>query len=216
MVYYELAPDGKTKMLCRTENFLPYHEGLKDILLGDPLRSVLRSLLQDDPVLFKEKINYKLAGGGAFPAHQDAPAFKTFGQQSHLSVAIAIDQSTKLNGCLEVAPGFHSQGLIPQDPSHGGLSKEEEQKIGNWMDVLMEPGDVLIFSSWLPHRSQKNLSNSSRRALYVTYNGKRDGDFREKYYVAKKEHFPQEVDRIPGQDYSEGAKTYNLATPIVS
>lgn len=71
-----------------------------------------------------------------------------------------------------------------------------------------------MFSSWLPHRSGTNTTPNSRRALYVTYNGKNDGDFREDYYKEKRLHFPQKVERDPNKDYSEGAKIYNLATPI--
>ena len=37
-------------------------------------------------ILFKEKINLKLAGGQGFAAHQDAPAFDLFGQSAHLTV----------------------------------------------------------------------------------------------------------------------------------
>lgn len=204
-------------MLCRTENFIPYHAGLRKLLSEEgPIMDVLEQLMNEQAVLFKEKVNYKLPGGGGFPAHQDAPAFVSFGQRNHLTVNIAVDAATPENGCLQAAPGHHREGLFPQDPKHGGLSAEEEAKLDNWSDLCLDVGDVLIFSSWLPHRSNINRSATSRRALYITYNGESDGEFREKYYELKRKEFPQQCEREPGKDYSQGAKTFNIATPIVA
>ena len=52
-------------------------------------------------VFFKEKINYKLPGGEGFGAHQDAPAFSSFGQRFHVTLLVAVDPQTLENGCLE-------------------------------------------------------------------------------------------------------------------
>lgn len=114
-----------------------------------------------------------------------------------------------------MAIGEHKRGLFPQNPAHGGLTDAEEAKL-QWTPVPLEAGDVLIFSSWLPHRSGPNRTTRSRRALYVTYNSKQDGYYRDKYYVDKREQFPPKNEREPGRDYSEGARTYNLATPITN
>jgi ectoine hydroxylase-related dioxygenase (phytanoyl-CoA dioxygenase family) len=99
---------------------------------------------------------------------------------------------------------------------HHGLSKEEEEALDNWVDVPLAAGDVLIFSSWLPHRSGPNLSAKSRSALYVTYNGAMDGCYRDLYYEVKSKAFPQRCERDPTKDYSEAAKVFNIATPIVT
>ncbi len=217
MLYYEndSADDGNL-MLCRTENFLPYHDEMRKLLDEQgPVMDVLEQLMNEPAVLFKEKINYKKAGGGGFPAHVDAPAFNSFGQRNHLTLNIAVDKAVSENGCLEVAPGYHTKGPFEQDPVHFGLSKEAEQACHNWMHVPLMPGDALLFSSWLPHRSGPNRSDQSRRALYVTYNGQTDGCFREQYYETKRREFPQACERDPNKDYSEAAKTFNLATPIV-
>jgi hypothetical protein len=212
MHYYE-GGSGENKKLSRTENFLPFHEDLRTLLTTGPIIDALEQVLHEKPALFKEKINYKLAGGGGFPAHQDAPAFTAFKQKNHLTVNVAIDKATVENGCLEVAPGEHKKGLFPQNPAHGGLTEDAEKAL-KWETVELEVGDVLIFSSWIPHRSGSNNTGHPRRSLYVTYNGESDGTFRDQYYVDKRERFPQECERDPTKDYSEGAKLYNLATPI--
>ena len=212
-MYYEEV-DGK-ELLCRTENFLPYHDGMRGLLETGEVPDIVEAILGERGTLFKEKINYKLAGGGGFPPHQDAPAFTSFGQKSHLTVNVAIDAATLANGCLEVTPGKHKMGLYEQNPAHGGLSDRAEASL-EWIPVPLDAGDVLIFSSWLPHRSGSNTTDKPRRALYVTYNGISDGSFREQYYVDKSKVFPQKIEREEGKDYSEGAKVYNLATPIKS
>lgn len=212
-----VAEADRPLMLCRTENFVPYHAGLRTLLTeAGPILDVLEQLLNEPAVLFKEKFNYKLAGGGGFPAHQDAPAFNSFGQLNHLTLNVAVDAATPENGCLQVAPGHHTRGLFPQDPVHHGLSAEAEAGLRNWADVPLAPGDVLLFSSWLPHRSQGNRSAQARRALYVTYNGETDGAFRETYYEVKRREFPQKCEREEGVDYSKAGATFNIATPIVS
>ena len=63
-------PDGL--MLCRTENFIPYHEKIKEFLCDDDskLVRVVSELLGDEALVYKEKINYKLPNGSGFKAHQ--------------------------------------------------------------------------------------------------------------------------------------------------
>ena len=58
-LYYENV--GGKKTLCRTENFLPYHDGVRNLIHGK-LSKVMSDLFRESAVLFKEKINYKLAG----------------------------------------------------------------------------------------------------------------------------------------------------------
>lgn len=51
-------------MLCRTENYANSHSGFDSFLRGQRILSVLGQLAGEDMLLFKEKINYKLAGSG--------------------------------------------------------------------------------------------------------------------------------------------------------
>jgi len=114
MKWYERTSEGK--QLCRVEDFVPYHAGLAQILTSAPLCDVLALLLGERPVLFKEKINFKLPHGAGFAPHQDAPAFTSFGPSYHITVMLAVDPCTVDNGCLEVVEGLHGSGLFPQAP----------------------------------------------------------------------------------------------------
>lgn len=64
MQYYELNTITGGNQLCRTENFTPFHEGMKSYVESPRLLEVLKKLHGEDYVLFKEKVNYKLPGGG--------------------------------------------------------------------------------------------------------------------------------------------------------
>lgn len=54
------------RVLCRTENYANSHQGLGDLLRGQKLTDLLEQLSGEPMRLFKEKINYKLAGSGRF------------------------------------------------------------------------------------------------------------------------------------------------------
>ena len=74
MPYEEVQPDGK-RVLCRTENFANSHEGFGGLLRGEQLLHILSQLSGEEMSLFKEKINYKLAGSGGFDPHIDSTAY---------------------------------------------------------------------------------------------------------------------------------------------
>jgi hypothetical protein len=61
----EVNAAGK-RVLCRTENYANYHDGFNSLLRGQKLLGILQQLTGEEMLLFKEKINYKLAGSGAY------------------------------------------------------------------------------------------------------------------------------------------------------
>ena len=65
----------------------------------------------------------------------------------------------------------------------------------------IEPGDVLLFDSYVPHASKPNFTDAARRILYLTYNRASDGDYRAQYYADKRASFPPEIEREPGVEY---------------
>ncbi len=207
MKYFE-AP----RLLCRVENFIPYHEGLRAFLTDDTMMKIVSELMGEEAVLFKEKINFKLPGGNGFTAHQDAPAFTTFGQKYHITLMVAVDACNPANGCLEVVNGFECGDLLEQ-AEDGTIAPHVEQSL-KWAPVLMNPGDLLFFDSYLPHRSAANRSDSPRRALYVTYNKRSEGSVRDDYFSQKRKVFPPEVERIAGEPLSKESQRYNLGNPI--
>jgi hypothetical protein len=211
MKWFERTDRGR--QLCRVEDFVPYHPGLASLLEGAALGAALEQLFGEPAVLFKEKINFKLPHGAGFAPHQDAPAFTSFGQSYHITVMVAVDPSTTENGCLEVVEQLHGTGVLPQ-AADGTLDPQWVSK-QRWVPVEMAPGDVLMFDSYMPHRSGPNLSDRPRRALYVTYNRLSAGSYRDAYFAQKRAAFPPECERVDGVDYSKTGAMYNLGNPIV-
>jgi predicted HD phosphohydrolase len=209
MHYFESTQRGR--QLCRIENFLPYHASLAQIARGPSTLALVSELMQEDAVLFKEKLNVKLPGGNGFAAHQDAPAFTSFNQHYHITMMLSIDATTRANGCLEVAAGQHQQGLLPMKDN---LTLSDRLIDGlDWQAVETQPGDLLLFASLLPHRSAVNTTAAPRRALYITYNRAREGgDVRDAYFVAKRAAFPPDVEREPGKTYESGV--FNVGNPV--
>lgn len=175
----ELTDDGPK--LCRTENFVPFHAGLRALLTTGPMLDAASALLGEDAVLYKEKINYKLPGGAGYSPHQDAPAYPFV--QRHVSCMVAVDDSLVANGCLEVVSGHHHE-LLPTDEA--GCIREDVVAGLAWDPVEVRAGETLWFHSRTPHRSGPNLGRTPRRALYPTYNALAEGDLRAAYYDQKR------------------------------
>jgi ectoine hydroxylase-related dioxygenase (phytanoyl-CoA dioxygenase family) len=166
--------------LCRTENLVPHHEGLRSMLCSGPLVDVAGALLGEPAVLYKDKLNYKLPGGAGYAPHQDAPAYRFV--DVHVSCMVAIDDAGEANGCLEVVSGAHDR-LWPTDDF--GCIRADLVDSMVWEPVPVRAGDALWFHSRTPHRSGPNSSTRPRRALYPTYNALAEGDLREDYYRQK-------------------------------
>lgn len=212
MKYFENSSKTGERLLCRVENFIPYHDGLRALLTDGDVMRILSELMGEQAVLFKEKINAKLPGGSGFTAHQDAPAFITFKQRYHITMMIAVDDSTLENGCLEFSDPVPVYETLRQDDG-GSIHPEVEAELP-WRPLEAKAGDIVFFDSYIPHRSHPNTSERSRRAMYITYNRLSEGSRRDDYFADKRLKFPPEVERVAGVDYSKSASIYNLANPI--
>jgi len=197
LAYRELTEAGPA--LCRTENIVPHHDGLRALLCGPGMAGVAGALLGEPAVLYKDKLNHKLPGGAGYAPHQDAPAYRFV--DLHVSCLVAIDDADEANGCLEVVSGAHDR-LWPTDDA--GCIRADVAAGMDWVPVPVRGGDTLWFHSRTPHRSGPNRSPRPRRALYPTYNARSAGDLREDYYRQKARELAEaaaagegEGDRVP-------------------
>ena len=86
------------------------------------------------------------------------------------TVWIAIDPSTRENGCMQVIPGSHKLDLIKSRLAHGTGSLDDDQvSLDKAIEVPMEPGSSLFFHSRLLHGSGANHSPNSRRAFITSF-----------------------------------------------
>jgi len=202
MKYYEpnLRDPNAPKLLCRIENFAQYNPGMDFILNGDKLVNMCTDLFNERAIMYKEKINYKLPGGAGFAPHQDVAAgWWMYKQTIHMSCLVSIDPATIENGCLEVVRGEHMSGMMSDDWKEIPAGACEKLK---WESIPTEPGDVLFFDSYVPHKSAPNMTQKSRRVLYVTYAKTSEGDFRDRYYADKRASYPPDCERDPSKSYA--------------
>ena len=183
MHHYESTPKGPR--LSRSENFVPYHTDMAATVTDGKVLEVVSELMAEPAVLYKEKINYKYPGGGGYAAHQDAPAYEFI--DYHITCLISVDSATPENGCLYFAPGRHQEGFIALDEK--GCIAPETAATMEWISVPTDPGDILLFGSYIPHKSPTNRSDQPRRIIYLTYNARSQGDWREQYYADKRQAF---------------------------
>lgn len=199
-VYYEdsRAEPGR-RIVQRIENFCPFHGEFDRVVRGGRLFAAAAQLLGGDPVLFKEKINLKLPGGGGFDPHQDQQAGWSTYAPMFLTALVSIDSSDEENGCLHMAEGPRVRGMIGREWQP--LTAENMSGL-SFRPMPTAPGDVLFFDSYAPHASAPNRTASARRILYLTYNLAANGDHRTRYYADKHANFPPDVEREAGRSYT--------------
>ncbi len=199
-----IVPEARDPLqVCRAEDMLTCYPDLHNFIAGT-LCSYIGRLMSEPYVLFKDKINFKWPGGGAFPPHQDFPAYDFFGPREHVTAMVSIDPATLENGCLHVAKNWketyvgdadvdqeklkEGRAVLPYitgGSAHGSIQKKYSDKI-TWIPLETSPRDLVLINSFVPHYSEPNRSTKSRRAMFFTHNKLREGDHRRAYYHAKR------------------------------
>ena len=199
MMYFETSHKDNTRILSRVENFVPYHEGFSELITRRKMLQAVDDLFGEPSVLFKDKINFKLAGADGFKEHQDVQAGWDDYASLHITAMVAIDETNTANGSVEMIAGMHKQGLLGEKwaPLTNKHTAHEPYKA-----VHCRPGDAVFFDSFTPHRSLPNTTDKARRVLYITYNKLSEGDHRQQYYADKRRSYPPDIERDPAKDYS--------------
>ena len=158
-----------------------------------------------EAVLFKDKLIFKPPDSHGNGLHQDYNWWQGF-PHSLLTVSVALDASTKENGCTELWTGHH-QGFL-HEPGSLDKTQIDPERLANEAHVYveLEPGDMAIFTCFTPHAAASNTSNSARRMLFLSYNDNRDGE----HYTAHYEHFRWYRTRPDRMPEVERAKYYFL------
>lgn len=211
MKYYENSSNSQHRILARIENFCNDKKmsNLYDNIItkvSDTINNVMGQKMN----MFKDKINWKLPGGGKFKPHQDFEAWSDFPVTNFVSCAIFVDDCTIENGCLEMVKGENNKGVLKNT---NGCLDEELVASMNWEPILSTKRDLVIFDAFVPHRSDINKSSSSRRIIYLTYNKDTEGNFYKDYFDKKRAELPPDFERTENTQINLNSK-YNLANPI--
>ena len=151
----------------------PLDRWARDPRLWNPSKDVVG---QDGLSLFTEKVTMKRAHtGGSIVLHQDYPYWRDMTKISHkiMTALIYLDDATVQNGCLEVAPGSHRDGMCVKTKTVEGFGANEIDEAQYPLDCLIpiegKAGTVVFFGAFLVHRSLHNKSDKDRRTLLYSY-----------------------------------------------
>ena len=130
--------------------------------------------------------------GGAWEWHQDYGYWYHNGiVYPHMaSLMVALDRSTRENGCLQVVKGSHhcgriEHGVLPGDQV--GADPVRVEEITRRLPVEyaeMEPGDGLFFHCNVLHRSDQNRSENRRWTVIHCYNAARNNPYVEHHILS--------------------------------
>jgi hypothetical protein len=153
--------------------------------------------------------------GGAWEWHQDYGYWYNNGCLFPLmaSCMIALDRTTRANGCLQVLRGSHLMGRIDHGLLEGqqvgaDLSRVEEARARlETVYAEMDPGDGLFFHCNTLHRSDQNRSPDRRWTLICCYNAARNDPYRDHHHprYTKLDKVPDDAIRAAGLRFSDAA-----------
>lgn len=155
--------------------FNPHLVGATARFAADPRLVVMvgQLLAAPDADVFQSMFILKNAGAWGQPWHQDSHYFN-FDPQPQVGAWLAISAATLTNGCLWVLPGSHRGDIAPHAPdrrpgaNHGYLEIEGLDDAAA-VPVPMRPGDLLLFHSFLKHKSSDNTDRTRRAAMVLHY-----------------------------------------------
>lgn len=188
--YYE--QDGN---LNRIEYFIKYNTNLKKLSISEKIVDEVTKLMGEDVVLFKDKINYKYHNGEEFKAHQDITAGWGKYSNKHITFTIPLCDVNKENGGLY----FGDKQTESLTENFNDLDVEMNYELVN-----LNLGDVVLFDSYVPHKSLKNKTKYPRPILFFTYTPKSDGDNYENYHLDKFKKVPPDIHKEVGKLYRSG------------
>ena len=181
-LFYNVARESVGgEPLVRMVQWPSYHQPvLNNVRLDTRFVDLLEPLIGSDLKQIINQVHWKAPGSlGDFAWHQDSrsrrppEAYRNLAT-SYVQTGLAIDPHTRESGCLRFIPGSHLKGDLGMDCSKHSLGAPMTQDAleavglaeGNAIELLLEPGDLALWSPYLVHGSGKNMSDHKRR-LYI-------------------------------------------------
>jgi len=154
--------------------FNPHLRGAAhDFAVSPRTAGIVAELLGGDVDVFQSMFIFKNRGAWGQPWHQDSHYFN-FDPQPQVGLWLALTEATPENGCLSVLPGSHKQPVLPHVPDRRPGANHGYQEVldldeGHAVEVRMEPGDLLVFHSYLLHKSIDHRAGRARASMVYHY-----------------------------------------------
>ncbi len=175
---------SKNKTILRSEYFSHNNQDINKIINDSTLNYVINNISNSEYTLYKEKINYKYPNTGIFKPHQDITAYPN--SNNFITCLIPLCNTYKLNGSIQFSPlinnNLKNNTILPNN--NGVILNSDKLKWDKPINTNF--GDIILFNSYIPHKSSQNLSNEPRKSLYLTFNKSSEGNLRDDYYNIKK------------------------------
>jgi ectoine hydroxylase-related dioxygenase (phytanoyl-CoA dioxygenase family) len=151
-------------------------------LLWHPAFTVAASQLLGGPVRFwHDQLFCKPAHhGGVVAWHQDYSYWTRTQPMNHLTCFIALDDTTRANGCLQYIPDSHRWPLLPitglagdMDAIREVIGEQQAAKFDHPVAVELKKGEASFHHPLMVHGSFANTTAGPRRATVL--NAFRDG-----------------------------------------
>ena len=119
---------------------------------------------------FHAKFIIKPPGAMGFMPHQDYEYWRNNGYagKSIHTIIIAIEKGTIANGTTQVIPGSHRMEIFRDSTFEYEIEAKLREKGFNAIPVELDPGDALIFHGNTIHKSNQNLSSTSRNFIVLS------------------------------------------------
>jgi ectoine hydroxylase-related dioxygenase (phytanoyl-CoA dioxygenase family) len=156
---------------------------LSQISADSRLLDPMRALMNEEPILMEEKLNYKQPlpglsfgfetkprGTDRFPVHNDWAYYRAQNYpQGIISSAITLDDCPAESGPIHIWPGSHKQHLEHESIDIGLQVKKGLLDFEGGEDLVLPAGSVAFFSSLLVHNSRPNTSGKPRRMMIYSH-----------------------------------------------
>ena len=133
------------------------------------LCDILEDILGPNVDCFLSQFIFKNPGAWGQPWHQDSSYFP-FDREPQVGAWLATSEATLENGCLVILPGSHKEHLhehLPDDRkgSNYGYTEIKDHDFSQETPMTLNTGDLLLFHSFLMHKSYDNNSQARRTAM---------------------------------------------------
>jgi ectoine hydroxylase-related dioxygenase (phytanoyl-CoA dioxygenase family) len=156
---------------------------LSQISADSRLLDPMRALMNEEPILMEEKLNYKQPLPGLsfgfetkprdtdrFPVHNDWAYYRAQNYpQGIISSAITLDDCPAESGPIRIWPGTHKSHLEHESVDIGLQVQPGLVDFEGGEDLLLPAGSVAFFSSLLVHNSRPNISEKPRRMMIYSH-----------------------------------------------
>ena len=177
-LFYNVANGASGEPLVRMVQWPSYHQALLNRIRLDPrFAELLEPLIGGNLKQIINQVHWKAPGSlGDFAWHQDsrsrrpASAFRNLAN-AYVQTGLAIDPHAPASGCMRLIPRSHLRGDLGMDCSTKALGSAPTEaaleavglSASSAVDLLLEPGDLALWSPYLVHASGTNRSKHRRR-----------------------------------------------------